>query len=396
MKKIKTIGVFFGGKSPEHDISIITGQLILAELRKSKKYNIVPVYLSKEEKFFIGEELGYLKFFSSGEAEENLNKFGDYNLDLKASFKKMIFKRKGLFGKKIVIDLAFPAFHGNLGEDGAIQGLFKVLNVPFVGCGVTSSAVAMDKALTKLFYQSIDVPTTKFLYYLRHDWRERKENIVKEIKDKLHFPLFIKPAKLGSSIGISKVKEEKDLINACELAFHYDDKIVVEEGVEPVLDATCAVIGNNSLRASLIQESSFDKDLFSYEDKYLNDGGAQLGQAQNNIFIPARLDSETTLKIQEYSKKIFKSLGCSGIARFDFLYNKNSKEIFANEINPLPGTLYHHLWEKSGLKIDELIEKLIKMAFKKHREENKTSYSFNSEVLNQARGIKLQMAKKKE
>jgi D-alanine-D-alanine ligase len=308
----------------------------------------------------------------------------------------MIFKRKGLFGKKIVIDLAFPAFHGNLGEDGAIQGLFKVLNVPFVGCGVTSSAVAMDKALTKLFYQSIDVPTTKFLYYLRHDWRERKENIVKEIKDKLHFPLFIKPAKLGSSIGISKVKEEKDLINACELAFHYDDKIVVEEGVEPVLDATCAVIGNNSLRASLIQESSFDKDLFSYEDKYLNDGGAQLGQAQNNIFIPARLDSETTLKIQEYSKKIFKSLGCSGIARFDFLYNKNSKEIFANEINPLPGTLYHHLWEKSGLKIDELIEKLIKMAFKKHREENKTSYSFNSEVLNQARGIKLQMAKKKE
>lgn len=390
MKEIKNIGVFFGGKSPEHDISIITGELIISVLKKMPEYKVIPVYLDKQEKFFIDEKLGSLSFFSADGYQEKLMPLGGYELDLDASQDRLVFNKKGLFSKtSIQIDLVFPAFHGNLGEDGSIQGLLNIFNTPYVGCEVAASAVAMDKILTKIFYRGLDIPTTKFIAYSRSQWEEKKETILEEAKQSLQWPVFVKPPHLGSSIGITKVSSLSDLEQACEVVLHYDDQLLIEEGVENLLDITCAVRGYKNPQASLLQESSFSADLFSYEDKYLNDGGAQLGQAEKKMIIPANLDEATTKNIQDASLKIFQSLGCSGIARFDFLYNKVTKQYFANEINPFPGTLYHHLWQKSGVEIDVLVRGLISDALIRQQEKDNSTYSFSSEVLSQLKGLKL-------
>ncbi|MFZ2310077.1 MAG: D-alanine--D-alanine ligase, partial [Patescibacteria group bacterium] len=269
MSNIKNIGVFFGGKSPEHEISIITGQLIISELKKNLDYQVVPVYIDKQERFFIDESLGKLSFFSEDGYEKKLSSLTNYDLSLKDSVNKLVFKSGKLFSKKIEIDLAFPAFHGNLGEDGSMQGLFNVFNIPYVGCDVPASAIAMDKVLTKIFYQGLGIKTTKFLSYNISDWTSKQSSILEEIKNTLQWPVFVKPPHLGSSIGITKVKKFEDLSNAIEVALHYDNKVIIEESVENLMDITCAVIGHQTPVASLIQESSCD-DMFSYDDKYLD------------------------------------------------------------------------------------------------------------------------------
>jgi D-alanine-D-alanine ligase len=390
MKNIKTIGVFFGGKSPEHDISIITGQLIISVLKKMPEYKVIPVYLDKEENFFIDDKLGSLAFFSAADYQSHLRDYGSFRLDLDASSDCLVFSKKHFFSSRhIKIDLVFPAFHGNLGEDGSMQGLLNVFNVPYAGCEVAASGIAMNKVLTKIFYQGLGIPTAKFLAYNRSQWEEGRTKILTEIKNNLSWPVFVKPPHLGSSIGITKVSDFKDLEQACEVALHYDDQLLVEESVENLADVTCAVRGYKHPQASLLQESSFADDLFSYEDKYLSDGGAQLGQAEKKIIIPANLDNATSTAIQAASLKIFSSLGCSGIARFDFLYNKVSKQYFANEINPFPGTLYHHLWQKSGIELDVLVRGLIEDAIIRQTEKNASTYSFSSEVLGRLKGLKL-------
>lgn len=392
MTNIKNIGVFFGGKSPEHEISIITGQLIISELKKNPDYRIIPVYIDKQERFFIDDSLGQLSFFSDDGYEKKISALPSYDLSLKESINKLVFKSGKIFPKRIEIDLAFPAFHGNLGEDGSMQGLFNIFNIPYVGCDVPASAISMDKTLTKIFYQGLGIKTTKFLSYNLSDWTDRSKIILKEIESDLKWPVFVKPPHLGSSIGITKVKKIEDLNNAIEVALHYDNKVIVEESVENLMDITCAVIGHKEPLASLIQESSCS-EMFSYDDKYLDDGGAQLGRADSKIFIPARLDEQVSKEIQETSKKIFKALGCSGISRFDFLYNKETKEFFANEINPMPGTLYHHLWQKSGIEIANLIKLLINSALEKQQEKDKIIFSFSSPVLSNLKNSKLKFNK---
>lgn len=392
MTNIKNIGVFFGGKSPEHEISIITGQLIISELKKNPDYKVIPVYVDKQERFFIDDSLSKLSFFSEDGYEKKVSSLTSYDLSLKESVNKLVFKSGRFFPKKIEIDLVFPAFHGNLGEDGSIQGLLNIFNIPYVGCDVPASAIAMDKALTKIFYQGLGVKTTKFLSYDLTDWASKSKIILKEIENGLQWPVFVKPPHLGSSIGITKVKKIEDLSNAIEVALHYDNKVIIEESVENLMDITCAVIGHKEAITSLIQESSCS-EMFSYDDKYLDDGGAQLGAADSKIFIPARLDEQISKEIQETSKKIFKALGCSGISRFDFLYNKETKDFFANEINPMPGTLYHHLWQKSGIDISDLIKLLINTAFEKQQDKDKLVFTFSTSVLSKLKNSKLKFNK---
>lgn len=381
---MKTIGVFFGSRNPEHDVSIITAQLIISAL-KNGDYHVVPVYIGKNGQWYMGEELGNLKFFTAGPYEHKLKNIKQFYLDMEDSLGKCVFVSKGWKKNKTVIDVAFPAFHGSYGEDGTIQGLFEMLNIPYVGCGVAASAITMDKVLTKQFYRANNIPTTEFIVLDNSD----------EIDNgKLSWPLFVKPARLGSSIGIAKVKNKKELEFAVEVAFHYDDKVIVEEAVEPLMDITCCVIGNKQLKPSLLQESVFNDELFSYEDKYLNEGGAQLGNAKSSIMIPARLDEQTTKQIQEMALKVYQELECSGIARIDFLYNKKSGQFFVNEINPLPGTVYHHLWKESGVSLKELIDILLRSAEERWEEKNKLTLTFNSEILKQANSLKLQLKNK--
>lgn len=387
---MKNIGVFFGSGSTEHDISIITAQLIIAGL-KGLNYQVTPVYITKTGKWMLGEDLGNLKLFTDPSKKvEDEKKYYEYYLDLEESVGKMVFRRKGFAGKSIAIDIAFPALHGTYGEDGTIQGMFEMLGIPYVGCGVPASAVAMDKALTKILMKDAGIPTTKFIYFYKKDWEENKSKIISQIQV-MQWPVFVKPVHLGSSIGIGKVKagEMKDLENKIEVALHYDEKVLVEEGVENLMDVTCCVIGNENMRASLLQESVFKDDLFNFEDKYISEGGAQTGKATNNLIIPARLDETTTSAIQEAAKAVYKALGCSGIARVDFLYNKQTKQFFANEVNPLPGTLYHHLWKASGLELDGLLQELIKFGEERYNQKRQVTFTFESSVLKQLRGNKL-------
>ncbi|MEI7426210.1 MAG: D-alanine--D-alanine ligase family protein [Candidatus Moraniibacteriota bacterium] len=386
------IGVFFGGKSPEHDVSIITGQLVISELKKMQ-HNVVPIYLGKNGEWHIDNELGQLNFFQDKNKTKKLLEFSQFNLDLQKAQGKLVFQKKGLLGKVIEIDLAFPAFHGSNGEDGTIQGLFELFNVPYVGCDVPSSAIAFDKILTKTYYKSTDVPTTNFMFFDRHDWERDKTKIILEIKNSLHYPLFVKPPKLGSSIGISKVKDEKELELAIEVALHYGEKVLVEDGVENLMDITCCLVGNEDPVASLIQESVFESELFDFKEKYLKDGGAQLGNAKDSLIIPARLDNETTENIQAMAKKIYLGIGASGIARIDFLYDKKMQKVFANEINPMPGTVYHHLWKASGLELNQLLKKLLDFAKEKQQAKNKIKYTFDSDMLSFANSVKLRIKK---
>ncbi len=242
----------------------------------------------------------------------------------------------------------------------------------------------MDKVLTKLLYQQFDLPTVDFVFFEKRDWQAQQAKILAEISRKLKWPLFVKPARLGSSIGIARVEDEKELIFAVDVALHYDEKVLVENGVSQLMDVTCAVIGNAEPLPSLLQESVFDSGFFSYEEKYLKQGGAQLGKAENNIIIPARLDDATTKQIRAMAVRVFKLIGCSGIARVDFLYDKAEGKFYANEINTLPGTLYHHLWRKSGVEFPDLLARLIGLA--QERQEQKSEYvsRFESSILKQS------------
>ncbi len=389
---MKNVGVFFGSRSAEHDVSIITAQLIISGLRKLH-YNVVPVYIDKKGRWLIGQELGTLKFFTNPDRQPKLKDAGSFYLDLEESLGKNSFKQKGLLGKNISVDLAFPAFHGTYGEDGTMQGVFEIFDIPYVGCDTAASAIAMDKVFTKQVCLANNIPTLEFLYFLKHEWETNRGTVLKSVGKKLRWPVMVKPAHLGSSIGLAKAINEQELEFALEVAFHYDTKVLVEKCLEDFVDLTCALLGNYDPQPSLIQESTFGKEFFSYEDKYLDEGGTQLGKALKNIHIPARLDEKTTKIIQDTAVQTFKAIGCSGIARVDFLYDKRTKKYFTSEVNPLPGTLYHHLWQKSGVELDELLSRLISLAQEKHQEKKSVSYTFTSDVLKNANSVKLQLKK---
>ena len=374
------IGVFFGGKSPEHDISIITGQLVLGGLKRAG-YDACGIYVGPDGSWHMGTELESIAFFKK---PGDLKRFGRIELDLERSRGKMVFRKKGILGKEAAIDFAFPCFHGRNGEDGTMQGLFELMGIPYAGCGVAASAIAMDKVLTKQLYEQAGFPTAKFIYFYRSDWERKKSDYMKKIETGLAWPLFVKPARLGSSIGIARVKNAAELVQAIDVAFHYDEKVLVEEGVPNAMDVTCAVMGHETVRSSLLQECIMTEGFFSYEDKYLTGGGAQFGRGNANFEIPARLDEATTAMIRNIAEQVFVKFECSGIARVDFLCDTETKKVYVNEINALPGTLYHHLWEKSGVPLAELLKGIVAAGMRRHEEAGSITSSFSSGVLTHA------------
>jgi D-alanine-D-alanine ligase len=386
------IGVFFGGKNPEHEVSIITGQLIMSELKKLG-YGIVPVYIDKNGLWKSDHALSELKFFTSPEFESAYSKLPKVNLG-EFGGNRLLLKQNKLTAKTFSIDLAFPALHGSYGEDGTLQGLFEMAGIPYVGCEVTASAVAIDKVMTKRIFQNLEIPTPKFQVIAKTEWTKTGTLVLTECIDKLYWPIVVKPTRLGSSIGVKKVDNKEDLETAIEVALKYGEEVVLEKAVPNLKDLTCCVIGNHDLEASLVQESKFGDTVFSYDEKYLKEGGTQFGSPKSGICIPADILPETSAKIQDLSKKIFKQFGCSGIARVDFLLDQISQELFAIEINPLPGTLYHHLWKASGKPLDILIQQLISLAQERYTEKKNYTSSFPSDILRFANSKKLQLTGK--
>lgn len=389
-----TIGVFFGSKSPEHDVSIITATRVIQALR-AIGFSVVPVYVSKDGSLYLGPDtddpeekaLSSIEYFRDDRGAK-LAKLPEYRLRTQHLENGLSFRAETTFTTTTVdIDIAFPCFHGPHGEDGALHGMFRLANVPTVGCSQAASTVAMDKALTKLLYQQFDIPTTEFIYFTDNEWEDFQEKILEDLKY-FSLPLFVKPARAGSSIGITRVNDEENLKEAIDSAFAYDDKVVVEEGVEDVADLTVALAGNHNPDVSQVQESRFDDDFFSYEDKYIEDGGAQIGGADKQVIIPADIDEDKRERVRQLAVEIFANFELSGIARVDFLFDRETRELFANEINTLPGTLYKHLWEESGKSFSQLLRQLIRSAKQTHQEQDELTYTFDSAILEHAQGSK--------
>jgi D-alanine-D-alanine ligase len=374
---MKNVGILFGGRSVEHEVSVITAMQIIENIDKTK-FNPIPIYINKNGEWLVSES--FLKFESfKNEKYENVKKiilspnYKDQNLYIHPNDIKL-FTKKDLDS----IDVFFPAFHGTNGEDGTIQGLLELIGLPYVGAGVLSSAVGMDKIIMKDIFKSNGIPVVDYIYYYRSFWRTNKEAVLKDIETKITYPLFVKPANLGSSIGISKVKSNADLESAIELAFSYDRKIIIEKAVEDPREINCAVMGyEDDLEVSLCEEPLGWKEILSFDDKYVKQS-SKTTKGDKNKNIPANLSDELRTKIENYAKLAFKSIDCRGNARIDFLVKE--EDVFVNEINTMPGSIAFYLWEGRGYSFKELISKMIDIAIKSQKDKEANMYTYDSNL----------------
>jgi len=260
-------------------------------------------------------------------------------------------------------------------------------DVPFVGCDLTASAVAMDKALTKKVLEAENIPVVPYIWFTKSDWDKGKDDYIRMISE-LKWPLFVKPVHLGSSIAISKVKDVFELRNAIEVAFHYDDKVLVEESVENLIEVTLPIMGNDELRLAIIERPLNRTDFFDFSDKYLTGGKKSGGANSHRTEIPAKIDKALSDKVRDLGKKTYRVLGCSGTARVDFLIDNSISQVYVNEVNTLPGSLYHHNWRKAGVSSVDLVTGLIDLAEERFASRKGTTHTFDSDILKKAGGPK--------
>lgn len=388
---MKTIAVIFGGRSTEHDVSIVTAiASVIKPLELTNEYRVEAVYISKDGSWFWGDKLKDINLFQSGDIEDFMRKAPKVQMSIDDGL--TLVKSSNFAGRKMYkkIDVVFPAMHGTHGEDGELMGILEMANVPYVGCGVAASAVSMDKVLAKQVTEGAGLPSTPWMWFYASDLSRNHAGIAKEI-DKLKYPLFVKPAHLGSSIGITRVTEKSHLMNALEVASHYDDKVIVEQGVSNLVEVTLPIIGNEDPRPALLEQPLLkSEDFFDFETKYMQGGkkgkngqkGGEQG-AQGYSTIPADISKELYEKAEKLGLDVYKTVGCQGIARVDMLIDSKTKQVFFNEINPLPGGLYAHNWNKAGMSNVELVQKLVGYAEARWSARQKVATAFSTNYLKQ-------------
>lgn len=386
---MNTVAVIFGGRSAEHDVSIVTAiSSVIKPLELSRKYQVIPIYIAKDGTWFSDDKLKDIKLFTSGDIESFTAKAqpvavqfnGGLTLIKSASLRKISQK----------IDIAFPAMHGTYGEDGALMGLLDMAGIPYVGCGISSAAASMDKVLAKQLAVANDIPVSNFLTFTKADLARETNQAIKSITVSLKFPMFIKPAHLGSSIGITRATNETELRNALEVAAHYDDRIIVEEAVNNLIEVTLPIMGNDTLTPALLERPmTQSEDFFDFETKYMQGGkkGGKGGKSPDGVQgysqIPADLPKEIYIAAEAIGLRVYRALGCSGLARVDMLIDSRSKKIYFNEVNPLPGGLYAHNWAKAGISNVDLVQRLIDLAIERHSNRQSLATSFSTNYLKQ-------------
>lgn len=355
-KRLK-LAIICGGQSPENDISILSAQNILKKINR-KRYDIIQLGIKTDGSWIYSDDI----VASLNGKKEYKNVAFSFKSDKEGHFN--IIDKKGNIKQKIIIDVAFPVLHGVNGEDGTIQGFFELAHIPYIGSRISSSAIGLDKSLTKIMLKCANIPTLKFLTIRRHQWETDSELFCKKINDKTGFPCIIKPAGIGSNIGITKVNTLEDLHYAIAEAFKYDRKIIVERWVEK-REMFCGIIGNEHPFVSNIGELS--PDTVFYENprsKYFNDS--------TEFKVPADIPGLLSDKIMEYSLKAFRLLDCCGMARFDFLIEKENNKIFLSEVNTIPGftdkSIFPRLMEASGISYVNMIDRLVDLAFERFNE----------------------------
>ncbi len=402
------VGVFFGGRSVEHEVSVISGLQAFYAIDKDK-YEPVPVYITKDGKMYTAGETGEIEAYRdikkliSGATRVNL-------VNDNGSFLLVRYPEKKFSDNVIAeLDVALPVVHGTNVEDGTLQGFFQFVGIPYAGCNVCSSALGMDKAASKFVLKENGIPVLDCVCINSKEYFTDAEAALSKIEAKTSYPVIVKPVNLGSSVGVSKAKDKDALIKSIENAFSFSSVVLVENAVENLKEINCAVLGDKyDAIASVCEEPVNGDDILSYTDKYVSGGtkngsktgGAKCestgaaksssGMANLKRKIPAEIPEDVEAKVKEYSVSAFKALGCSGVTRIDYLYNTVTGELYLNELNTIPGSLSFYLWEATGIPFSELLDRIIKLAFKKHREEGELNFSFDSNILS---GIKLSKGK---
>ena len=389
----KTVAVIFGSRAPEHDVSIITAISSIIEPLKLLGHKIVPIYIDKTGKWWAGDEFAVIETYQDEKKLARAMKKKNA-VELNINDGLTIIKGTKLGVQFTKIDVVFPATHGAFGEDGSLMGLLRMANVPFVGCDMEASAVAMNKILSKIVAIQNGISTPKFLHFSRAEFNGDADAVVKKINANLKYPLFVKPPRLGSSIGITRVNKESELKNAMEVAAYYDTEILVEEGVENLIEVTLPIIGNDELTTALLERPLNRGEFFDFETKYMNGGkkgknaksgggeGGKLG-SQGYSELPAKLPESLYNSAVNLATTIYRAVGLTGIARIDMLIDEKTGVVYFNEINPLPGSLYAHNWTRAGMSNVDLVKKLIELAEEKFVNDNKITTTFKTNFLKQ-------------
>lgn len=393
--KIK-VGVMFGGKSVEHEISIISAIQAIGHLNK-EKYDVIPIYITKNNEFYIGEKVGDIKSYT------------DINTLLKESQRVIMMNEGGKvklirypmkkFGKNELtyLDIAFPVVHGTNVEDGTLQGYLQMMDIPYVGCDVLSSAVGMDKYVMKTVLKDNGIPVLDCKCFTAKQYDDDVDAVINTVEEAIGYPVIVKPVNLGSSIGISKAENRDELYDSLDTAFRYASKVLIETAVQNLKEINCSVLGDyEEAEASECEEPVSSDKILTFAEKYIGDGsakgakgtkggvkgsGGSKGMATLKRKIPADITDEQRTLIREYAVKAFKCLGCSGVSRIDFMMDTKTGKIWLNEINTIPGSLSFYLWEPLGVKYGELLDRMIALALKRERENSSITYTFDSNVL---------------
>ena len=384
--KIK-VGVIFGGETVEHEVSIISALQAIKNINEDK-YEVVPIYIDKNRNWYTGMELLNIDNYKNSDflfkniIPVTLCKFKD---------EFWLLREKGLFRRvEDKIDVAFPIVHGTNAEDGSLAGYLESIGIPYVGSGVLGSAIGQDKVVMKQLMKSEGLPITDYVWFYDFEYTNDENSILKDIL-KLGFPVIVKPARLGSSVGISVAHNIDELKTAISEASKYDEKIVVEKIVNNLVEVNASVLGSNEFAmVSELEEVMGVDEFLSYQDKYIGGkkGTKSKGMASTNRIIPARINRELTNEIKDLSLKIFKLLNLSGVVRIDYLIDKKNSKVYVNEPNIIPGSLSFYLWKESGKDYKTLLDDLITLSIKNYKKKKKKVYSFESNILKNFNGLK--------
>lgn len=384
------VGVIFGGETVEHEVSIISAIQAMNKIDE-EKYEIIPIYITKDREWYTGEMLKDIDVY------QDLSLIKKYSDNVVLYYKKgsyVLQKKNGLF-KRVVkdIDIAFPVVHGTNVEDGVLQGYLQSIGIPFVGPNVYGAVAGQDKTIMKDIWKSFDIPMTKYIWFYDVDYRQDSDEVLNNVK-KLKYPLIVKPATTGSSVGISVCENLEKLKEGIDEAIQYDNKIIIEEVVQNLKEVNIAVMGNyENQKTSEIEEVLSDNKFLTFQDKYVGNGksgklkGAKVpvkgskGMASANRKIPADLDKKIKEEIEDLAKKAFKALGSAGNSRIDFLIDEKEKKVYVNEINSIPGSLAFYLWDAKDINFTKVLDDMINIGIKDYKKRISKTHSFESNIL---------------
>lgn len=382
------IGVFFGGCSTEHEISVISASQAMSAIDRSV-YDVTPVYITKQGHWYTGEALFDVSNYR--DIPSLLEKCTEVYMEPVRDDYNLYTRKKKLFGSNVytTLDVAIPVLHGAYGEDGTFEGILDAIAIPYAGCNVLASANGMDKITMKMILQACDVPVVDYVWFTDKQWFAQKDALIAKIEKDLGYPVIVKPANLGSSVGIGRAKDRTQLIDRINDAERYSTRIIVEHMIENLHEVNCSVLGDcDDYKTSVCEEPIKSGEILSYEDKYMGGTKGAKGMQASQKRIPADLPVEVSDRIRFLAGETFRVLSCHGVSRVDVIIDADNGNIYVNEINTIPGSLSFYLWEATGLPFDKLMDTLVKLALKRKREQSKKTISYDQNIFAMGGGVK--------